>query len=633
MTLVDIKISEEIVMFCKKCGQELPAEAKFCPNCGQEVVQQQTQEFDGTDADSLEKAERLVDEYLLSKQGTPEYSILSNQKDHLIKIMLQSISESALEKVDDEDYFGFHSEHYVDPEWRRYDKYTSPNEHDARVVKKGYTRYCKYKDDFYFIANFNGFLIRSNVKQKNSCAIKLEKKSSFCDWIDYKYIAVNCYGYFLYSTRIITLFGFDGQEIYTHKFGQTNYMECIYIYGDKVYYSETKTTGISSKIYCVNMLKGKQSLVWETQKGDTIFDDGLRNSYKRQWGTELPFFAKPSNIGNVSCEFLYANQKRVVAGYTRRNGQNSISYIINMDMVERKWSILETYIPDDRENAHIFSFNMLDDTMWVKTNGTDIRLIHTSVQKMKKLQGEYSVEWKLCKLSFSNSYGVGGATYYYFDGKSAFLPEMMRLFSIDEQGEMKLIDKHYYQTEAFWYFDDAYIIPNEYGKVCFGNTSYSLNRSQISELIQNVKITQAESGTETESTDTKQFDINDNNKMSLIEFRQKAPSMTGYREELLAYRKSLPDSWDYNAYVGILLGVGGSKHGDAACMNFAIGQGDNGNNTKKTLEARSLMPVFEKYKGKKLDTSIMLSDVEAEIVSIVPEYMRIMQKLHSVMEI
>lgn len=102
--------------------------------------------------------------------------------------------------------------------------------------------------------------------------------------------------------------------------------------------------------------------------------------------------------------------------------------------------------------------------------------------------------------------------------------------------------------------------------------------------------------------------------------------MTGHREELLAYRKNLPDSWDYNAYVGILLGVGGSKHGDAACMNFAIGQGDNGNNTKNTLEARGLMPVFEKYKGKKPDEAILLSDVEDEIVAIVPEYKQIRQK-------
>ncbi len=130
----------------------------------------------------------------------------------------------------------------------------------------------------------------------------------------------------------------------------------------------------------------------------------------------------------------------------------------------------------------------------------------------------------------------------------------------------------------------------------------------------------------------KLFNGNRDNKtdlgITLDEFRQKAPSMTGFREGLLAYRKSLSNSWDYNAYVGILLGVGGAKHGDVACMNFAIGQGDNGNNTKKTLEANGLMPIFEKYKGKKIDTSIILSEVEDEIVRIAPQYVSIRQYLH-----
>lgn len=121
-----------------------------------------------------------------------------------------------------------------------------------------------------------------------------------------------------------------------------------------------------------------------------------------------------------------------------------------------------------------------------------------------------------------------------------------------------------------------------------------------------------------------------NNAVSLLEFRQNAPSMTGFRDELISYRKILSNSWDYNAYVGILLGVGGPKHGDAACMNYAIGQGDNGNNTKKTLEAKGLMPVFEKYKGKKIDEAVMLSDVEDEIIAVAPEYAQIRQKLFEI---
>ena len=118
--------------------------------------------------------------------------------------------------------------------------------------------------------------------------------------------------------------------------------------------------------------------------------------------------------------------------------------------------------------------------------------------------------------------------------------------------------------------------------------------------------------------------------ISLLEFRQNASQALGFRDALLTYRKSLENSWDYNAFVGILLGVSGPKHGDDACQNYAIGQGDNGNHTRKTLEKKGLMPIFEKYKGKKIDPSIMLSDVENEIVSIVPEYAEIRQKLHEI---
>ena len=34
-----------------------------------------------------------------------------------------------------------------------------------------------------------------------------------------------------------------------------------------------------------------------------------------------------------------------------------------------------------------------------------------------------------------------------------------------------------------------------------------------------------------------------------------------------------------------------------------------------------------------MDASVMLSDVEDEIMSVVPEYMQIRQKIHSVMEV
>lgn len=119
------------------------------------------------------------------------------------------------------------------------------------------------------------------------------------------------------------------------------------------------------------------------------------------------------------------------------------------------------------------------------------------------------------------------------------------------------------------------------------------------------------------------------NSMTLEEFRRLAPYMIGYKAELSAFRKSLENSWDYNAFMGILLGVAGPKHGDASCQNFAIGQGDNGNNTKKTLEQNGLMSLFEKYKGKNADLSVTIGYVEDEIISVVPSYTIIRNKLDS----
>ena len=118
--------------------------------------------------------------------------------------------------------------------------------------------------------------------------------------------------------------------------------------------------------------------------------------------------------------------------------------------------------------------------------------------------------------------------------------------------------------------------------------------------------------------------------LTLTAFRQHAPEDEGHREALLSYRKSLPNSWDYNAYVGILLGVGGSKYGDAACMNYAIGQGDNGKNVQKTLAGKGLTSLFEKFKGKNAGGSVLLSDVEDEILAIAPEYRNIRETFHSI---
>lgn len=558
------------------------------------------------------------------------------------------------DKLENEDCFGFHSEYYVDPAWRKGEQ----NYRGWKYTCKGYAQFSKYQDDVYFprvdgsprTGDYGVYVIKSNVQQKTSHAIRLHTRRTFNF---HTYIAVNRHGYFLYDTETISLFGFDGRKIYTHVFGRKesrhghSRLECVYVYDNTVIYSETRQTAMSTDIYRVNMLTGEKTLLWGVQKGDLAFDNCLRESYRQEWGRELPFSQAPSNIGNISCQFLYANKHRVVAGYTRSDG-NQISYIVHIDLSKNQWSVLDCFarpswkakINEDSlppwDDRHIFSFNMLDDTMWVKTNDKDIRLVHTDIQGVVQLRGKYSVSWKLCALT---DIKYRQKEYYHFDGRFACVPADTEEYRLTQDGGMKKINFHHFTNYSldFWCFDGIYLVPNEYQiyefrNVTNGNVEYSLRThpsydgsgTSVDQLIQDEKLpVVVDDGPFPFMVGTR------DRRLTLAAFRRGAgaPAMTRFRDQLLSYRKSLANKWDYNAFVGILLGVRGPKHGDAACMNFAIGQGDNGNNTRKTLEAKGLTSVFEKYRGKEIDETILLSDVEEEILAIAPEYAPIRETL------
>ena len=548
------------------------------------------------------------------------------------------------DKLENEDCFGFHSEYYVDPAWRKGEQ----NYRGWKYTCKGYAQFSKYQDDVYFprvdgsprTGDYGVYVIKSNVQQKTSHAIRLHTRRTFNF---HTYIAVNRHGYFLYDTETISLFGFDGRKIYTHVFGRKesrhghSRLECVYVYDNTVIYSETRQTAMSTDIYRVNMLTGEKTLLWGVQKGDLAFDNCLRESYRQEWGRELPFSQAPSNIGNISCQFLYANKHRVVAGYTRSDG-NQISYIVHIDLSKNQWSVLDCFarpswkakINEDSlppwDDRHIFSFNMLDDTMWVKTNDKDIRLVHTDIQGVVQLRGKYSVSWKLCALT---DIKYRQKEYYHFDGRFACVPADTEEYRLTQDGGMKKINFHHFTNYSldFWCFDGIYLVPNEYQiyefrNVTNGNVEYSLRThpsydgsgTSVDQLIQDEKLpVVVDDGPFPFMVGTR------DRRLTLAAFRRGAgaPAMTRFRDQLLSYRKSLANKWDYNAFVGILLGVRGPKHGDAACMNFAIGQGDNGNNTRKTLEAKGLTSVFEKYRGKEIDETILLSDVEEEVNGLV----------------
>ena len=431
-------------MFCMNCGQELPEMAKFCFSCGSKIEDMgvKTMHYDSIEA--------------------------------MRKAMSEDDGEYYNKFLDNEECFGFHSEYYIDPNSRK----SLINERTKCCVEKGYTSYCNYKDDFYFIprSENDGFVLKVNVKQKKTYAIRLElnRKIDFSN----DYIAVNRQGIFLYNKREVMLFDFEGRRISSHKFPQIYHSECIYIYDDKVFYSVTEV--MTSKVYCVNMLTQRLRVLWEMQKDGSVLDKYFKDSYKKQWGKEM-----------VSCEFLYANQKRVVAGYVRSKHPNCISYIINFDMETEQSSILEicldVNLSGNSSNSCIFSFNMLTDTMWVKKNGNDIELIQVDIQKMPHLHALSCEEWKLCKSSS-----------YYFDGKQAYIPNGSMYYCIEQNGKRRTLNNLDFPISVFRCFDNIYINSgkdiNGEQEISFwdinsnGNYSlYDVCESDIEKLIRNAK--------------------------------------------------------------------------------------------------------------------------------------------------
>lgn len=592
-----------------------------------------------------------------------------------------------------EENFGFHSEYYINSKWRKEYGTRGGNEKNSG---KGYMKFSFYKNDIYLLVEDEQVILCINPEKRiTNVILYLDSDKK----VKYSYIAVNKHGYFLYNTNQVTLFDFNGREIYSYKYGSKaneNHQECIYIYDSKFYYS---ITTMKSSIMCIDMITREVMTIWETQKADENFDYNIKEEYTNETGYQYPFKGLITNMGNIVCCLLYVNEERIIAGYIRSRGADSLSYIVSINLQNYIHKIIESkfdkaYNIDlslKRDNQQIFSFDMLKDIMWVGYEKNDkMNLYLEEIKSLSEIRKEHKIEHYIDTLhNYDDNFG-----FYYFDGKYLLRPDMFTLYNI-KNGKKIEINYHNYQTREVYVFGKFYYIP-EWDKYnyCFnsisGNDSYTLEdvrqfiedaklfkKSQNRNILQQVPI-QTNMGASDYQNFIEQIDNLDDklqvdyyvlaneiitksgivfqdkqyvldkivnylktnrkedkphsedSKITLSDFRAKAPFNIGFRDELLIYRKSLFNCWDYNAYVGILLGVAGPKHGDSACMNFAIGQGDNGNNTKKTLENRGLISIFEKYKKKKEDTFVMLSDVENEIVDIVPEYAEIRHKFHEI---
>lgn len=381
-----------------------------------------------------------------------------------------------------EELFGFHSEYYVNPRWWEENEGFG----GESGTTKGYTRISEYKDDIYFVYNHGRNIVQHNPVKQTSSAIQLENKE------DYDYLAVNCHGYFLYNEQSVTLYGFDGEKRYTYKYEQKK-PECIYIYDSKVFYSNTK--GTHAAILCVDMLTKDVQTIWSMEKGDNEFDCKLRDMYVHKYGEELPFFPNPSNIGGMSCRFLYANAGRIIAGYIRCKGESSVSYILNIDRKTRKWNILDCYakklvyqrpLVNDK---FVFSFDMQKDAMWVKCDNSDGGKINLVCSALGKNSGQIKQVYTQYELT-----GLGhNGNYIYFNGSCAYRHENFSTYRISNNGMEKSVYRpSNFQTDYFWSFGDTYVFPAVMSAgFCFYNTlrekEYSIVEYEIDKLIENAK--------------------------------------------------------------------------------------------------------------------------------------------------
>lgn len=540
------------------------------------------------------------------------------------------------EKLYGDQMVAFHSEYHINTDWRCITR-DMTNGYNEDMARKGYCRYSFYEGKLYYIRNRAGgiYVVEANIEQKKCHIYKVDTREV------YEFVVVNAAGIFLYNTQKISLYIRNERELShvgTYKFGQKSYVECVYILGYFVVYSETLTANCKKSINILNMQNGNVGAIWESHEGDTHLDDAFRRAYGDKPGCDTAAVKFASSAKKSSCEFLYANDKRIIAGYTgSRSGNGSetqISYIIEVNSQKKVWRVMEAFASSYSNNSlkghqsvpHVFSFDMRQDVVWVK-------------QEPKFLDKLNGSEICMVPIDFYPKATRGNASFYipenikckklYFDGQYAYELAANCLYRLVDGQEQKL-DMHYYPNYDFWCWGDTYRVPT-----AASDESVELNgyvRVKIDGSILDNAIAEKSKPRSPEPVKKKVESKPDiyNRQFTLGQFRELAPRLVGGRDELLEYRKSLPQKWDYNAFVGILLGLHARKVGDVASANFAFGQGDNNKSVDKKFDEHGLWDIFNKYK--KSDGHVKLSQVEDEIIAQVPEYKAIREKFDTVLQ-
>lgn len=542
------------------------------------------------------------------------------------------------EKLYGDQFVAFHSEYHINTDWRSITR-DKTNGYFEDIARKGYCRFSFYEKKLYFIWNKNvnevDAVVEIDVERKQFHIYKIDTKEA------YEFVAVNGTGIFLYNTQKISLYKRNGSElshVSTYKFGQKSYVECVYILGYYVFYSETLTANCQKSIKILDVRNGDVRTVWESHQNDIDLDDQFRRAYGDKRGSDKNAVKFASSAKKASCEFLYANEKRIIAGYTGgRYGDTQISYIIDINFQKAEWRVMEAFATAFRYYTltghqvvpHVFSFDMQQDAVWVrqepkssdKLNGAE--LCRLPIDDYPRMNGSNTSFYIPESLNFEK---------LYFDGQYAYELATNCLYRLVDGQEQKL-DLHYIPYYDFWCWGDTYRVPSpacDKTVELKGYVQVKLNHNTIENAITR-QSSPKPSEPVREKIERKPVKAETNNcQLTLGQFRELAPQLVGGRDELLEYRKSLPQKWDYNAFVGILLGLHARKVGDAASANFAFGQGDNNKSVDKKFDENGLWDIFNKYK--KCDGNVRLSQVEDEIVAYVPEYRAIREKFDTVLQ-
>lgn len=405
----------------------------------------------------------------------------------------------------DEEKFGFHSEYYIAKNAINSDTKTF----------KGYFKYSDYKGKIYFLPvdyqifsdlDLSGKIVEWDFKKREYTIISVNTSEP------YKYIAVNQCGYYLYNEKSIALFGFDGNEIYSYQFEKKE-PECIYIYADTIFFSDTRTKNMETSIYSVNMKTKEKNKLWGTEKENITFDQAFVNTYQEKWEkplTPLSTWGKMSSIGNCACKYIYANENRIIAAYSRSKQGKDVVYIVNIDRNTQQWKLLDCSEIGKPDNIDIFSFDMLNDVMWIKADRIDEKnmLYKTKIDAVYRIN-KVSDRW--CNTDTSQGFS-NVIKYVYYDGNHYLIPELFELYKVN--GENAKIEgvwehDHGYQTDSLWMIEDFFIINNEYGTTvirklndCGYGKEYEILRDDLEKNIDGVS--------EREIVDEKDFSIESN---------------------------------------------------------------------------------------------------------------------------